>query len=60
MSEQTRVALRAARKCIRTDRAALYACHFNYALGRVDDDGQIGQIKAIARAIERALTQEQA
>lgn len=57
MSEQTRIALRAARKCIQTDRAAMYACHFDYALRRVDDTGQmaLAEYDAVLAQIDAAL-----
>lgn len=57
MSEQTRSALRAARKCIRTDRAALYACHFDRGTGRVDATGAAGlaEYDAVLAQIDAAL-----
>lgn len=57
MSEQTRIALRAARKCIQTDRAALHACHFDPAIGRVDDTGQMAltEYDAVLAQIDAAL-----
>lgn len=57
MSEQTRIALRAARKCIQTDRAALHACHFDPAIGRVDDTGQmaLAEYDAVLAQIDAAL-----
>ena len=57
MSEQTKSALRAARKCIRTDRAALHACHFDPAIGRVDDTGQmaLSEYDAVLAQIDAAL-----